>query len=104
MPTVQTSKVNKMAKDYSTGLYGQYAAPTTDPILLNALVKDSFIEAYKVSGVDVDPRAIIVPVNPRYAFITKIHKKLRKYSKRIGKRQALKWATFSGNKLFSMTN
>ena len=92
-----------MAKDYSTGPYGQYAAPTTDPIPLNALVKDSFIEAYKVSGVDVDPRAIIVPVNPRYAFITKIHKKLRKYSKRIGKRQALKWATFSGNKLFSRT-
>ena len=72
----------------------------TDPSILNALVKDSFIEAYKVSGVDVDPTTIIVPVNPRYAFITKIHKKLRKYSKRIGKRQALKWAMFTGSKLF----
>ena len=76
----------------------------TDPSILNALVKDSFIEAYKVSGVDVDPTTIFVPVKPRYLHITNIHKKLRKYSKRIGKRRALKWAMFCGNKLFSVSS
>ena len=79
----------------------------TDPSILNALVKDSFIEAYKVSGVSKDPTTIFVPIfvpiKPHYVHITNIHKKLRKYSKRIGKRRALKWATFSGNKLFSRT-
>ncbi len=40
-------------------------------------------------------------VKPRYTHLTSIHRKLGKYSKRIGRRNAKEFAMFASGKLYS---
>lgn len=38
-------------------------------------------------------------VKPRFIHVEGVHRKLRKYGKRIGRRQSPEWSMFSGGKL-----